>query len=150
MSKRIDTTIPPGYRLTVTTWENDCDNYNTRSIEGQKLETTQFLVDLLKLFSSKNAHSGKGHGNLYDPSEEEIEKCQKAIVEVWDRHSPEVPKDYSAVVTDEDKYETCLQAWLENLGVAGSNDYYTRVVESFKVEYIPHEIRIADVTAQFT
>ena len=46
--------ISAGYRLIVTSWENDADNYKTKSMDGLSEEATYFLGALIKLFYSKN------------------------------------------------------------------------------------------------
>jgi hypothetical protein len=40
-------TIPAGYQVSVTSWENDGDNYRTETIPGLSKEGAQFLVDLV-------------------------------------------------------------------------------------------------------
>ena len=51
MSKTV--LIPAGYRVEVTSWENDGDNYNTKSISGIKSESAvKFIVEICKLHKS--------------------------------------------------------------------------------------------------
>ncbi len=75
MSKKF-TEIKAGYRLTVTSWENDGDNYNTKSQDGLTKEESVFLVELITLFKSRHNRHGlsRTFGNMYDPSDKEIEE----------------------------------------------------------------------------
>ena len=71
------TIFPKGYRLTVTTWENDADNYNTKTIEGLTFLETKFYVGFCKLFGS--SCNNEGIGNMYDPNDAEIEKFKTVV-----------------------------------------------------------------------
>lgn len=57
MSK--ETIIPAGYRLSVTSWANDADNYKNEMVEGLTLDEVKFRVDFIKLFTSKNNRNDK-------------------------------------------------------------------------------------------
>lgn len=137
------TTIPKGYRITVTTWENDGDNYKTKSVEGYTLEEAKFLIDFSKLFASKNCHNGIGIGNIYDDMDADL-ACEQ-VAEVVAKHP---------VTTTSEKfvdYFSSEDGWHEfgyDLGLTGE-EFYTRVLDGYKVEHIPEEIKIQDVTDQF-
>ncbi len=148
MSNKSVTVIPPGYRLTVTSWENDGDNYRTKTVEGLSEGRLRYYVDLIKRFaSSSNGGLERGFiGNLFEPNEREEQIYLKAMIEVLKTHRNEFNfEDDEALET----YADCIgDQILYSLGLTGG-DFFTRVMESFKVEYVPHEIRIADVTGQF-
>lgn len=145
------TIIPAGYRITVVSWENDGDNYNTKVSEGWTKEEVAFLVPFIKVVT---AHLG----NEYDPDDEqkdEVADIVEALVEKNPAiHLSERLKDYFRLATEEEKedeYYSRLDGSSELLYdfVGGSEYYWTRVCESIKVEYIPNEIILQDVTEEF-
>ena len=127
------TTIQAGYRLTVVSWENDGDNYNTKTIDGLSIERVRLLVDLCRLHASRNI--SRGFGNMYDANDDERLAYHTAIQDVLDKHP---------VSMDIDEAESILY----DLALQGG-EFYTRVLDKFKVEYIPHQINLLDVTDQF-
>jgi hypothetical protein len=137
------TIIPPGYRISVTTWENDADNYRTETIEGVPEKHVPFIVAVCKLLRSKNGRNDtKCFGNMYEPSEHEMEAYHEALQKVIDQH-PDRPK----YCDDPEGVEECL---LYELGFGSSEYYATRVFESIKIEHIPEKITLQDVTSKFT
>jgi hypothetical protein len=130
------TIIPIGYRVTVTTWENDGDNYNTKCVEGLSKSAAEFIMKLCNLHGSSD-----DFGNMYEPDDDELEKYQNEIQYLIDHHDGEFP-EYCETVEG-------VQQYLYNIGLSGS-EFYTRVFETIKIEYVPVEIHIEDVTEQFT
>lgn len=142
-------TIPAGYRLTVTSWENDGDNYNTKTLDGLTLEKVSYLVDLCKILGSSNAQIGN-FGNLYDPSETEVLKLSKRIKAIIEKY-PTIKADFFSMHTAEDgeeSYPDYAAEELYELALVGG-EFFTRVCESFVVEYVPQEIVIEDITDKF-
>lgn len=140
MSKK--TIIPVGYRVTVTSWENDADNYNTEMLEGLSENAVKFVIDLCKLCYSQNNWKGpKGFGNMYDPSEGEMEGFLEAIQGVIDSH-PDHGMEYC------DTPDGVMETIISELGLSGG-EYYVRVLESVKIEYVPEEITLEEVTDKF-
>lgn len=132
-------TIKPGYRITVTSWENDADNYNTKTLDGLTEHEAGYHVDLLKLIAGSHCNDKTVFGNMYEPRDSEVEAFEKAVTEVLEKHKK-------------------LEAGYDPLDIAidmlyvytgGSEGYLTRVVESIVVEFVPHEIIIEDVSKQF-
>ena len=137
--------IPAGYRVTIVSWENDADNYSTVVLDGLEREYVNFLVKFANLFKS-----GK-FGNMYEPHDSEISNLAKACVPlikdsylaIQARYSPDWSVDF------DDKSEV-TDVISEEMGtIHGCSEFYSRVTESVTVEYIPEEIRILDVTAEF-
>jgi hypothetical protein len=137
-------TIKAGYRLTVISWENDGDHYNTVTKDGLDGIETGYLVKLLSML--KKGHYSGGFGNLYDPDDEQLLKFGQAIEELG--------SNLTEWLTFNEGYET-----LEDLAYAftevicdytgSSENYHTRMVESIKVEFIPEDITLLNVTEQF-
>lgn len=124
------TTIQAGYRLTVISWENDGDNYNTKSIDGLTHEHCSLLVDLCKLHLSRSSF-----GNMYEANDAEQAAYREAIQTV-------LKENISTMDVDE------AEDILYDLGLRGG-EFYTRVLESFIVEFIPETIKLLDVTYEF-
>lgn len=133
----MDNIIKAGYRITVTSWENDADNYNTKILEGLTLEDAKFTVDFIKLFTSQNSRPNPGIGNMYEPSEGEIEKANQAVADVFNKH--EWPTNFNFEDWTYIAYELGLSC----------GEFFTRAMESFVVEYIPEDIVIKNVTGEF-
>ena len=130
------TTIRAGYRLTVTSWENDADHYRTCTVEGIPFKICKFLVAVCKLHEMDSEFA-----NMYEPGEFEIEGYHKAIADLLKLHKiPESTLDGPDHVID---------TYLNDLGLTGCGEFYTRVMSSFKVEDIPTDIHINDVTKAF-
>jgi hypothetical protein len=143
-------TIPAGYRLIVTSWENDADNYKTETISGLSESSTRFLIDLYKLFYSKN-NPPKGKvcfGNIFEASDSQIDKCVEAAQKIVDLHKD---GDHVADVSDnfEDFDSDALFNLLQMGGLAGCSFYTFRVLSDYEVEYFEHPIVINDVTSRF-
>ena len=128
--------LTQGYRITVTSWENDADNYNTKIISGLSLEDAKFTVDFIKLFKSQNDIPA-GIGNMYDPNPIEISEAHQAVAEVFNKH------EWPAHFTFEDWHDVAYDLGLSR------GEFFTRVMESFVVEYIPEDIVIKNVTGEF-
>lgn len=151
MTKSIQTVIPSGYRLTVVSWENDGDNYQTKVLEGLTKEQTQFYVEFLKWFDSKN-HKSKTFDNMYDPSYSEIVEAHSYIKVTLLQYSDIVNNlwEYNVIgdcITADD-FSDVINDLHSNV-CGRSEEFYFRVVESIKVEYIKEPIVLEDVTKEF-
>jgi len=133
--------IKAGYRLTVSSWENDADSYNTRTIDGLDDNKVRFHVDLLKLIAGSR-HNGPTFGNMYDPSDKELEAFEKAVIKVLEKH-PASNEGFTAAAEALDIANDIIGDY------TGYSEFYTRVVESIVVEYVPQEITIEDVSTKF-
>ena|SRR5438874_7441054 len=142
--------IKKGFRVTVSTWENDADNYNSGSMEGLSRPEAAFLVDFVKLFSSQNNHRNRGIGNMYCPNEREMEEAQARVKEVVERHRTAVEgSEHFEYFLHEGQFnEDGWHDYAYDLTLAGG-DFYTRVMESFTVEFVPADVVLEDVTAEF-
>lgn len=145
------TIIPAGYRLTITSWENDADHYKTKVLEGVTKEEAAFLVEFCQLYSSQNEPYSYGIGNMYEPSDEEVEQVRSSQFEVVSRHIETIK--HSARFREQfiDENEQTYEEGFDiayDLGLSGGA-FFTRVCASVKVEYVPHDIIIEDVTEQF-
>lgn len=131
--------IKPGYRITVASWENDADNYRTVTVDGYTEEKTKFLVDLLKLVAGSRCNDRSVFGNMYEPNKTEREAFEKAIDEVFQKHGEPGHPEYGTADWGRE-YITDF---------TGYSEFYTRVVETIIVEYVPEPIAIKDVSKEF-
>jgi hypothetical protein len=133
------TIIPKGYRLTVKTWENDADNYRTETISGLSENDVKFFTKLCKLFEDDQLN------NLYEPSDEELEYFDLKLNEFIEENKDIVPNDFigDEIANFDDLHDTLFE-----MGIC-AEEFFTRVIESYKVEFIPEEIKILDVTDKF-
>ena len=136
------TIISAGYRLTVESWENDADNHNTKVMEGLTFEQCNLFVDLCKLMEGDEPDVA----NLYEPDEDELQRLNDALVEVARRH-PTFMAELEDGATDED-INDAMMSILHDLGLAGG-DFTTRVCSEWKVELVPVQIVLTDVTEEF-
>lgn len=140
------TTIKAGYRLSINSWENDGDHRKTKVLEGLSKELVQFYVQLLKLFKSQNYNDDRtAFGNMYEPEDYQLQYAADAIKGVADTHRGTLDSsgyhEYLHVTEDPVDYVGAL---------LGYSEHYTyRVFESFKVELVPTEIVLQDVTDLF-
>jgi hypothetical protein len=154
------TILKAGYRLTIESWENDLDSYNTFTQEGYSKEDIAFLIKFSKLFCR-----GSKFSNLYEPSASVIKELGQTLIQLIDAEKPnsyhalrDVYEDLEEMVTtalrDENSVEF-MEFFSQDLSphFFGSGDsnfpFFTRVCEKIKVEFIPETIRIRNVSKEF-
>ena len=146
------TEIKAGYRVTITSWENDADNYNTKSIDGLTENEVRFLKPLCEILKSGNGYYKDGcFGNMYDPSDSGIENLRLAVIEVVNANLHLTNDPNWKEILEENEGEFILDYYMDimyDLGLT-CGQQYTRVLEKFTVEYIPETIRIEIVTDKF-
>lgn len=147
-------TIQAGYRVTIISWENDGDAYDTNIIEGLSKERVEFIIELCKLFYSGSNNGGRTFGNMYELNAYKLNKACVAIQAVMSNHC--------AVLTDEEQHLLSLdidgddfsdsylftEMMADYLG-RSEEDFAFRVFTTMKIERIPHEIQFEDVTGKF-
>lgn len=144
-----NTIIPAGYRITVQSWENDADCYAKNIEEGLTAEQTKLYVDALKLLESAPYDNPKGHGNLYEPNEAQLMALAVSVKGVLDRHGIVLEDLTGDMEEDADVYNDYFVCELVGDLTSGGDNFYTRIVSSIKVEYVPQPIELLDVTAEF-
>lgn len=150
--------IKAGYRMTVVSWENDADHYKTIIKEGMSEAEVRFAVDVLSHMESKS-NGGKERGmwgNWYEPSDDLIEEFALFFAEIIKQHAP---VSYDAMQWEDDDIAALLAhepnddlAYYIGEYIAeflGSGDFFTRVCSSIKIEFVPQDVLIEDVTARF-
>lgn len=146
------TIIPAGYRLSVTSWENDGDAYHIEIIEGLTKERVDYALELCNLFQSRS-YNTDCFGNMYQPNMKERLAAEDAIRAVLEKHR--------AVLTTYELEQLAIESDLINqyggpefnqiVGefLSSSEDYLYRAYHDAKVEFVPSAIIMEDVTGEF-
>ena len=147
-TKMKQTIIPAGYRVTISSWENDADNYKDTIHEGITKERVEYILELCKLFKSGCNNGGKTFGNMTEyGGNARFAKAALSVRAVLEKHRAVLNEcELENLECDEDEMAVCAVVY----EFLDSSEYYLfRVYDVAKVEYIPHEIRMDDVTKQF-
>ena len=139
------TNIPAGYTLTVTSWENDADNYADKTLHGLSEADVRFYLNLLSRFRSR-WDAGGGLGN----SDYEREQETAAIEAAFNESPPDSLDLLDEVKVTLSEYRDDPQ-FMENILETGGHEWggsKWRVFDSFQVNYIPEEC--PDCTSQFS
>ena len=129
--------INKGYTLTVTSWENDADNYNTKSKTVATLEEAKVWYEMMLLCKSKN-NQPSGVVKLGNTCGGFNSK-QKEVAEQF------IKKHHKILVPDDniEDNEDNLADWFCSLAgelLGYSEDYACRVMESCIVTYSPVDV----------
>ncbi|EIP2092505.1 hypothetical protein AYADHXPP_CDS0141 [Escherichia phage 235Ecol030PP] len=165
MNIRLGSTIPKGYVIDVTTWENDGDNYKTKTLFGVEEHELQQFKYLLKKFKNRHSSTKAKHYCGNTP----FSDCSSIIYEYLveglfsDQLTPEFIKKVFDIEVDlgnkseEDEErvfdlffisgDEVSQGLIDILGHASEYyDYdFLRVVESVEFAYIEEEIVLPTV-----
>lgn len=132
--------INKGYTLTVVSWENDGDNYRTKSMTVDTKEQAQAIHKMCTtLFLSRNKG---GIGNLmsddYSEAEELIVPFMKNNLCLLEKYDVPYDADNKTLINICNEYNYAL--------MGGSECYYSRVCESCTVTYSPEDIFLEEIT----
>lgn len=135
MKKKV---INKGYTISVTSWENDGDNYRTESQTfDSKEEVAKMYKICAELFISCNNRKG-GIGNTNEGDEEE---ANKTILE-WLEKNPTFFDNQE----DADKEGLINDIMEINYKLMGSSEYYySRVFESASIIYSPEDVYLEEI-----
>ena len=133
--------INKGYTLTVTSWENDGDNYNTLSVTVDSKERALALQGLVKLSDFSTSHTERGLGNAC-----EWESYHEDLVKDYLINNPVImPKSWTPInFEDEDDWKDAYNELTYDL--LGSSEWYiSRVHESSYITYSPEDIYVEEI-----
>lgn len=139
--------IKAGYRLTVTSWENDADNYATKVIDGLTFERARICAAYCELFNSDDAVR-----NAYEPDDDEIATIDERVASVARADAGFIAHVFDAIgedATDEQIRDYVFETIISEMGLCWRSDFYTRVCDSWRIEYVEQDINIPDVTDKF-
>lgn len=138
------TIIKAGYRLTATSWENDADHYAAEVMDGLTEAEVRMYVELGTYLGS--GYGENDFGNMYVGSsrDDKVVKVRQVLSEVIKKHRGAFEND------DHFEFAVCEPIEFVNDKLLGySDDYLMRVLQEIKVEFIPNDIVIQDVSDQF-
>ncbi len=141
--------INKGYTLTVTSWENDADNYKTIYSTVDNKEKAQALYNLMQLCVSKN-NKPKGIIRLGNTGEDGFNEEQIELLYNFFKNNPILLKEplEDIETMDEDELKDYIQDLFyeaEN-GLLGSSEWYTcRVMESCFVTYSDKDVFLEEI-----
>lgn len=132
--------INKGYTITVVSWENDGDNYNTKSITVDSKDKAKAYYDMMQLCKSENNQpkGGIGLGNSSELSKKQIE----AIIDFLKRN-PILLGDDIGTVEEEHLVDFFSELTWDLLG--GSEWYMFRVMESCIITYSNEDVFLEEV-----
>lgn len=141
--------INKGYTLTVTSWENDADNYNKESITVDNKEEAKALYELMKLCTSKN-NLPEGTIRLGNTGENGFNAQQIDLLYNFFKNNPILLKEplENKESMDEDEFMDYIQDLFYQAedGLLGSSEYYTcRVMEECIITYSPKDIYLEEI-----
>ena len=129
--------ISKGFTLSVTSWENDGDNYATEQLTFESKDLSIAVARLCRdLFKSKNNSATKGIGNSGNSN-----SVHNVIVDYMKAH----PELYELIEnpSESDLVEVCMNY---NYRLMGSSEYYySRVFESASLTYSPEDIYLQTI-----
>lgn len=144
--------IKKGYCLEVSTYEGDADYGKEITVDGLTYEQTNALVTLLKQY--KKTPSDGGLGNIYCPSWKQLTDIDETLHQVvnMDLTTWSILLGEDACVLSElvDDYSDYLYQTLKQLGLVGMADYHSRYVKSYRVYYVPEDVKFDDVSQKFS
>lgn len=129
--------VNKGYTITVTSWENDGDNYKTKSITVESKDKAAAIAKMCRtLFKSHN----NGEGGIGNMGEDERRDAKKLIVPFM-KDNP-VLYDHKTLKDDE-LVDICMDINTNLMGY--SEYYYSRVCESVIITFSDKDIEVEEV-----
>jgi hypothetical protein len=134
--------VNKGYTLTVVSWENDGDYYNTKSKTVDTKEEAEALYNLMLMCQSKNSrYPGDDSIVLLGNTCDGFSNRQKqAIIDFFKAHPILADED----VVDEDDYMDMFYDYSYSL-LGGSEWYSCRVMEKCTVTYSSDTISVEEI-----
>lgn len=133
--------IPAGYHLSVTTWENDGDNYNTKQYITKSDQDIKFLAAMFKMFKEND------YENWYDDIQDE--GIYDSTAALFDEYQLVISSELRDMLSDNGKFsEDGFRDLLWDLGLC-NGEWALRVVDDYEVLYYPHMIEVLDITDKY-
>jgi hypothetical protein len=146
MENKIIKMVSKGYTIVVTSWENDGDNFNTKSMVVETLEEATAIYKLMQLCKSKN------NGGVFGNSTDLFNKKQLEILGNFFRENPAALKQFfkdnpeidpNNITNDE--YDEYFDEFLKNNLLSSSDFFYCRVMHHCEVTYSPDDIFVQKI-----
>ena len=138
------TKIQKGYRITIESYENDCDFYSNNITSGLSLAEVNLVVKLCNSMKSQSRNNGC-FGNIYSPEDSEKVSLFNRLNDIFS-----IVKDYKVTEDNLEEYEDYFYNVLSDWGFIGQQeDQFTRYCAGYKVEYLKEDVIFEDVTEDF-
>lgn len=134
-----------GYLIRVTSCENDGDNYNTKEIQVDTEQEARDVVAFCDMFGS-SSNSKHDIGNLCDGDDN---TARPAFRSFYFSHPDFINLTLSDYKDEEEETDAICDAMMEaayDLGLSGSEYFYTRVCKSVVVYRIPADVVVEELT----
>lgn len=125
--------ISKGYTITVVSWENDGDNYNTKSIVIESKEKAEAIVKMCNTIFKSSSNGNGGIGNMDGEDEEDAAE----VILPFMKANP-ILFDNKDGLSDQKLIDICMEH-NDNL-MGGSEYYYSRVCEKCTVTYSSEDV----------
>ncbi len=130
--------VSKGYTITVVSWENDGDNYNTNSLVLEDKDRAFAIAKMAKELFKSGSNSGEGIGNTNEGDES---KANKKILSYLENN----PNTFTNQdVMDEDELIGICMGYNYRL-LGGSEWYYSRVLEKITLTYSETDINVEEI-----
>ena len=129
--------VNKGYTLTVTSWENDGDNYRTKSTVFQDKDEAIKVAKMCQELFVGGSNGGGGIGN-----NDERDGPEETILEYLEEN-PDFFNNQSEI-EDDMLIDKIMDINYNVMG--GSEYYYSRVFESATLTYSPEDIYLEEIS----
>lgn len=109
------------------------------------MECVKFFIEFSQLFKS-HCSNQNSFGNMYEPSDEEIEMMTNEAIKICEKYNIASTNYLISFDLDLTIFDGGVVGTLISQLLGCSEVYFTRVYASHKVELIPEDILIEDVT----
>ena len=136
--------IPAGYRITSLSYEGDDDNHKTVVVEGLSERKALLLGELAKVLLNR----GTGLENNLWADEKALEAAHKVLLPIMERYADILPpKRLEEYRRDIGAIQNFIADHL--VGYPAKHDYPLRVLKNIKVELVPYDVPLENVTEKF-
>lgn len=125
--------ISKGYTITVISWENDGDNYRTKSITVDNIEEAKAISEMCETIFISCNNGESGIGNMMDDEGDDA----KEVILPFMKENP-VLWEGKKNPSDEELIGICMEINYNLMG--GSECYFSRVMERCDVTYSKEDI----------
>lgn len=125
--------IPKGYLITINTWENDSDNHRQDILHT----TCQYSAECIFYICSQFA-SNSELNNIYSPSEQQLDSLDNFVENLAKKYTQEISfSNFNNLLLE--NMPVCSDL-LYDIGLTKSSDFFTRKLESYKVELVEEDV----------
>lgn len=130
--------VSKGYTLSVTSWENDGDNYKTKS---HTYDSKELAIAVAKMCRTIFKSCNNGDGGIGNTNERDESEAQEVIIKYMKKHPELYPDEKNP--SDDELVDICMDY---NYTLMGNSEYYySRVFERLILTYSPEDIYLEEI-----